>query len=201
VKLANMLASVTGLRSGEILALRFQDLGQDCLYIRASWNEADKLKPPKNNETRTIELPFPELVSDLFEQAKQNPFGVAPDSFVFWSESNAQRPMQPDRFVDGLRNALRQVGFSVEDTKQYVFHSWRHFYTSYMISRLDKKLLKSQTGHRTDEMLSHYADHRTEGDKELIQKHEREAFAGLFPKRQSVLIPNQQESYQMTYTN
>jgi hypothetical protein len=59
-----------------------------------------------------------------------------------------------------------------------------------MISRLDKKLLKSQTGHRTDEMLAHYADHRTEGDRELIQRHEREAFAGLLPERSSVLVAN-----------
>jgi integrase len=40
-KLANMLAAVTGMRSGEILALRLQDLGPDCLYVRGSWSKAD----------------------------------------------------------------------------------------------------------------------------------------------------------------
>ncbi|MDR0494312.1 MAG: site-specific integrase, partial [Treponema sp.] len=49
-KVANMLASVTGMRSGEILALRFMDIGKDCIYVNASWNRADKLKPTKNNE-------------------------------------------------------------------------------------------------------------------------------------------------------
>jgi hypothetical protein len=33
-KLANMLAAVTGMRCGEVQALRFQDLGSDCLYVR-----------------------------------------------------------------------------------------------------------------------------------------------------------------------
>jgi integrase len=190
VKLANMLSAVTGMRAGEILALRFQDLGEDCLYVRHSWNRDDGLKPPKNNETRIVELPFSDLVYELFEQAKQNPWGVSPESFVFWSEFRKDRPLEPDLLAKELKEVLRQIGFADEDAKQYVFHSWRHFYTSYMISRLDKKLLKSQTGHRTDEMLAHYADHRTEGDRELIQRHEREAFAGLLPEHQNVLVAN-----------
>jgi len=52
-KLANLLAMCTGLRAGEIQGLRKQDLGQNCLYIRHSWNYDDGLKPPKNNEQRT----------------------------------------------------------------------------------------------------------------------------------------------------
>ena len=82
-KIANMLASVTGMRSGEILALRLQDLGKDCIYVRASWNRADKLKPTKNNEPRTVEIPFPDLIYELVNLAKQNPWGVSPDSLVF----------------------------------------------------------------------------------------------------------------------
>jgi integrase len=193
-----MVSAVTGMRAGEILALRFQDLGEDCLYVQHSWNRDDGLKTPKNNETRIVELPFSDLVLNLFEQAKQNPWGVSPESFVFWSEFRKDRPMEPDLLGKELKEALRQIGFTDEDAKQYVFHSWRHFYTSYMISRLDKKLLKSQTGHRTDEMLAHYADHRTERDRELIQRHEREAFAGLLPERSNVLVPHSQEDYQIT---
>ena len=53
-KLANMLASVTSMRSGEILALQFQDMGPDCLYEKHSWNWVDKIKLTKNNEARTV---------------------------------------------------------------------------------------------------------------------------------------------------
>ena len=187
-KLANMLASVTGMRSGEILALRFQDLGADCLYVQGSWNIADGMKPPKNNKTRTVEIPFPDLMAGLFEQAKENPWGVTPDSFVFWSEFRKDRPMQPYMFVDGLREALVKIGFPKSEAGKYLFHGWRHFYTSYMIRKLDKKLLKSQTGHLTDEMLAHYGDHETEGDRELIQAMGRETFAGLIPERPKMLV-------------
>jgi len=187
-KLANMLAAVTGMRSGEILALRLQDLGPDCLYVRGSWNPADKIKLPKNNETRTVEIPFPDLISGLIELAQQNPFGVSPDSFVFWAESKKDMPMRGRVFVDGLRNALAQIGFTKDEAAKYLFHGWRHFFTSYMIRRLDKKLLKSQTGHKTDVMLAHYGNHETEGDRAIIQATEREAFAGLLPERTKLAV-------------
>lgn len=181
-KLANMLAAVTGMRSGEILALRFQDLGPDCLYVRGSWNRADKIKPPKNNKTRTVEVPFPDLMAGLIELVKQNPWGAAPDSFIFWADTKKDIPMQGRLFVDGLRAALIQIGFTQDEAVKYLFHGWRHFFTAYMIRRLDKKLLKSQTGHLTDEMLAHYGNHETDGDKEIIQTQKREAFTSLLPE-------------------
>jgi len=183
-RLANMLASVTGMRMGEILALRFQDLGSDCLYVRGAWNKDDGMKLPKNNEIRTVEIPFPGLMFALFSLAQQNPWGVNPDSFVFWAVTNKDIPMQGSRlFLDGLREALVQVGFTKEEAKKYIFHAWRHFFTSYMIKKLDKKLLKGETGHKTDIMLTLYSDHETEGDRETIQATKKETFAGLLPDR------------------
>jgi len=187
-KIANMLASVTGMRNGEILALRFQDLGSDCIYVRGSWNKADGMKLPKNNETRTVEIPFPDLMYVLFELAKQNPWGVSPDSFVFWSVTKKDVPMQGQCFGRMLCEALLKIGFSKDEAAKYIFHGWRHFYTSYMIRKIDKKLLKSQTGHKTDKMLSHYGDHDIEEDREIIQSVERETFAGLLPERSKMFV-------------
>jgi integrase len=197
-KLANMLAAVTGMRCGEIQALRFQDLGPDCVYVRASWNKADGIKPPKNNEKRTVEVPFPDLMNRLIEQAGQNPWGVSPDSFVFWSTTRKRVPMYGRSFVVGLREALVKIGFSEKQAAKYLFHGWRHFYTSYMIRKLDKKLLKSQTGHKTDVMLAHYANHCIEGDRELIQAKQLETFAGLLP--QNFLMLKYEEDPQTSAT-
>jgi integrase len=180
-KLANMLAAVTGMRQGEILALRFQDLGSDCLYVNHSWGNADGLKTPKNNETRVIELPFPDLMNGLIELAKRNPWGVDPESFIFWTERKNGIPMAGRLFVDGLRDALVKVGFTADNARKYLFHGWRHFYTSYMIGKIDKKLLKSQTGHRTDSMLWHYSDHQIAGDRERLRVAQIETFGDLVP--------------------
>jgi integrase len=182
-KIANMLACVTGMRSGEVLALRAQDLGPDCLYVDGSWNGTDKRKTPKNNEIRTVYIPFPDLMNGLIELAKLNPWGVTPDSFVFWTPYKKNIPMRPGLFVDGLRGALKKIGFSEDDTKKYDYHRWRHFYTAYMKGKMDRKLLKSQTGHLTDAMLDYYGDHETEGDKETILTTSRVAFGRLLPDK------------------
>jgi integrase len=181
-KIANMLASVTGMRSGEILALRFMDIGKDCIYVNASWNRADKLKPTKNNEPRTVEIPFPYLISELVNLARKNPWGVSPESFVFWADTKKDIPMRGRLLVDGLREALIKIGFSQNEAAKYMFHGWRHFFTSYMARKLDKKLLKGQTGHRTDIMIARYSDHELIGDRAIIQATEREIFAGLLPE-------------------
>jgi len=180
-KLANMLSAVTGMRQGEILALRLQDLGTDCLYVRGAWGSVDGLKLPKNNKPRTVELPFPDILQGLIDLANRNPWGASPDSFVFWTEYKAGVPMQGQQFVKGLRAALVKSGFSKSEAGEYVFHGWRHFYTTYLMGKLEKKLLKSQTGHLTDEMLYHYGEHQTESDRKTIQATTVKTFRELLP--------------------
>lgn len=46
----NLVAMSTGLPSGEILALRKEDIGSDCIHVRFAWSFADGLKKPKNGE-------------------------------------------------------------------------------------------------------------------------------------------------------
>jgi integrase len=55
---ANLLSITTGLRSGEVLALRKSDIGvnENILYIRHSWAYTDRLKSPKNGEERKVSL-------------------------------------------------------------------------------------------------------------------------------------------------
>lgn len=183
-RLANMLAAVTGLRSGEIRGLRIQDLGEDCLYVRHSWNCRDKLKTPKNNMCRAVEVPFPGLLHDLMVLAESNPRGATADSYVFWARDSSSKPMDGVLFVKGLRDVLKKVCANPEDAEAYVFHGWRHFYTSYMRGRLDTKLLQSQTGHKTASMLEHYSMHRLTGDKENIRQAEIEVFGSLISRSQ-----------------
>jgi integrase len=182
-KLANMLASVTGMRLGEILGLQFQDLGQDCIFVRNSFNDTDGLKCTKTIDERTVEIPFPGLMFALFSLAQQNPWGCTPTSYVFWAVTSKSIPMQGSRlFLGGMREALVNVGYTEAEAAKYMFHGWRHFFTSYMAPKLNKKLVKGETGHKTDIMFALYSDHETVGDRELIQTAKRETFAGILPE-------------------
>jgi len=55
-----------------------------------------------------------------------------------------------------------------------------------MISKLEKKLLKSQTGYKTDAMLNLYGAHWTEGDREKIRQAQQEVFGALVPTQSLV---------------
>jgi integrase len=181
-KLANMLAMVTGMRAGEIQGLRVQDLGQDCLYVRHSWNGTDGLKTTKTNESRTAEVPFPSLMRDLLTLAGTNPHGQGMDGYVFWAERKGDKPMEQALFNRGLREALIQAGMGETSAKVYTFHGWRHYFTSYMRERVNEKLLQQQTGHKTLVMLDHYAGHKIAGDRERLREAQIETFGGLLPE-------------------
>ena len=118
-----MLAMVTGMRAGEIQGLRVQDLGRDCLYVRHSWNCRDGLKTTKNNEVRTVEIPFPGLFEELIDLAKTNPHGANMDSFVFLGERLPGKPIEERLLIHDLRAALMQTGMSKETAVAYCFHA------------------------------------------------------------------------------
>jgi hypothetical protein len=49
-------------------------------------------------------------MNGLHEIAKQKPWGVSPDSYVFWTEYRQDRPMLGYIFNRGLRRALKKIG-------------------------------------------------------------------------------------------
>lgn len=177
-KLANLLAMCTGLRSGEIRALRKCDLGKSCLYIRHSWNSIDGLKSTKNGEERIVRFPFPELSEKLLELADANPFDKSMEAFVFFATIPG-KPIDSKCFIASLRSALEKIGIRHDESKNICFHAWRHFYASYMREKVSEKLLQSQTGHKTMAMLEHYSDHKITGDDEKIQNAQIELFGNI----------------------
>lgn len=176
--LANILAMCTGLRAGEIRALRKKDIGQSCLYINHSWNTLEGLKAPKNGEARTVQLPFPVITAKLLELAESNPFSDGLDAFVFYA-TIPNRPIEEHIFRNGLHDALEKIGMGKDEAKKYCFHAWRHFYAAYMKDRITTKLLQNQTGHKTIAMLEHYANHKINGDDERIQQAQIGVFGAI----------------------
>lgn len=185
--LANLLAMCTGLRSGEIRALRKKDIGQHCLYVNHSWNALEGLKTPKNGETRIVQLPFPAITEKLLELAGSNPFSSGMDAFIFYA-TIPNKPIEEHIFRNGLHDALEKIGMSKEDSKKYCFHAWRHFYAAYMKDRINAKLLQSQTGHKTLAMLEHYSNHKINGDDEQIIQAQIGVFGDIVKNAHTVIF-------------
>jgi integrase len=80
--IGNLLSITTGLRSGEVLAVRKSDIGKKVLTVRHSWSFIDGLKSPKNGDERNVPL-LPEVWGGLMELLEDNPHTVD-DPFVFY---------------------------------------------------------------------------------------------------------------------
>jgi integrase len=87
--------------------------------------------------------------------------------------------------LKGFRDALTKIGMKEAEAKQYVFHSWRHFFATHLSGKLDAKLLQQQTGHKTRAMLEHYANHRTQADEIAVQTAQKSAFAFLLEDKKA----------------
>lgn len=176
-RLASMLSMCTGMRCGEILALTADDLGENCIYVRHSYNLKDGLKSTKNGEERTVFVYFPYIMEQLRILAETNPYKNGA-GFIFWGLL-PDKPIDCNVFRKFFRRALVAAGMSQEDAKKMTFHAWRHFYTTYMADKVNQKVLQSQTGHKTQIMLEHYADHQTREDALVIMNAQAEVFGAV----------------------
>ena len=106
---ACLLACTSGLRSGEIRAIRRRNIGEHVLDVSCSWSNYDGLKSPKNGEARRVLL-LPEVRGLLLELLEESPHAEnqapANDPFVFYGEK-ADRPCSDELFRKGLILAIK----------------------------------------------------------------------------------------------
>ena len=155
-KIANLTAMCTGLRMGEVLALRLCDLGDDCIYVRHSWARGEGLKCPKNGEERFVKV-NPLLINILIKNAKKNAGVVKEDAFVFGKE-NSDSPMNGIHWNESLKSEVKKLGIN----KHITFHSWRHFFATQLLNDVDEHKVMVATGHKSQDIFEHYAHHVTE---------------------------------------
>ncbi|MDR0476038.1 MAG: tyrosine-type recombinase/integrase, partial [Treponema sp.] len=145
---ASLLACTTGMRSGEILALRQEDIEERAINVRHSWSEFDGLKSPKNGETRRVPL-LMEVRSKLLELARENPYG--PEGFIFYG-SLKDKPVVRNILQECLYDALAGIGIDAK-ARGIVFHSWRHYYAALMSDRMTADKVSRITGHKSKAVL------------------------------------------------
>lgn len=76
-RVASLVAATCGLRAGEVLALRPDDIDEDRLHVRHSWCRTGHLKETKTGETRDVPL-LQEVRRELLRLAAENPHGAGP---------------------------------------------------------------------------------------------------------------------------
>ena len=157
-RLANLISMCTGMRIGEIQALQIQDIDFDRIYVRHNWARNDGLKSPKNGTAREIKI-SKQLYQLIQQLINENPYGRCPDDFVFYGKFR-NIPGGCRQWNEALHVVMKKL--QIPNYKDITFHSWRHFFTTNMADHVDERKLQLATGHKTLDMLEHYAAHESQ---------------------------------------
>lgn len=156
IYLACLVALLTGMRSGELRALRYDAIGCEMITIDQAYADRAGIKAPKGKKTRYV--PCPEfLCNALKELALENPFVTMP-SLVFWSKRNGSVVSShyfSERFTQELvRSSLFTKNSLAE--RNISFHSLRHMANTLLRGSVDEHVLRMTIGHSSQQLSDLY---------------------------------------------
>lgn len=159
---ANRLASLTGMRIGEIMGLRGEYVFDGYIRVCGQYGQYGYKPYTKTKENRNIPV-LPEMMAILHKLMKKNGKG-----FVF-SQNGGATPVDQRRIRDEFHRALKRIGLTDEEIKKRGLtpHSWRHFVNTELQKQgLTIQQVQSVTGHSSERMTEHYShiDARQIGD-------------------------------------
>ena len=141
-----LIAGSTGLRRGEWIALRWQDI--DFVNLQADVTRSIWRNRVGETKTEASKKPVPlhpAVVRELIEWRKESPYNGDGD-FLFPSvQLNGRQPLQPDMILKRhLRPALEALGIK----KQIGWHSFRHGLATMLRQQgVDLKLAQAMLRH------------------------------------------------------
>lgn len=158
VRTANLLAAATGLRMGEIAALKRSSIQEGFVDVKYSWDAIyHKLKSPKTVKSTRF-VPIPKKVREALVEVMEKAVWKGDDDFVFQGDKQ-DRPLNPELFRDALYQMFGKIGIDEAERtrRQLTFHSWRHWFNSLMVNgKIPTFKVQSLTGHTTDSMTANY---------------------------------------------
>ena len=152
----NLLASKTGLRIGEILALRKENLFPDHLLINHGWNDKLGLQDTKNHKSRIVPIS-----NDMHRRLYEIAEAQAEGEYIF-SATNGKRPLYRSDISERFKRSLAAIGIDEEERKDRFlsFHSWRHYANSRLVnSGIPKSIVQSIIGHVNDDAMTEHYTH------------------------------------------
>ena len=153
-----LAAAYTGLRQGELLALRWSDIdfaGQR-VHVRRSWCQHSRAeKAPKSGRVRSVPL-VDELVGPLDRLSRREHF-TGPDDLVFATETGEHL---------GAHNVRRHYEQALERAglRRVRFHDLRHCFGSTAVRAFPLSDVQAMLGHAHVTTTMRYVHHRPGAD-------------------------------------
>ena len=164
IYLAVALAATTGMRQGEIRALRKEAIefvennveyeDQAIITVSESFAKTDGFKSTKGKRVRHVPV-SKSLAKELVKMADSNPYK---NGLIFWSDNSADTPIAGSYINKYYYAALAVVGITEEKRKErnIDFHSLRHFFNSMLRGEVDDSNLRLVVGHQSERMSDNY---------------------------------------------
>lgn len=156
-----LTAAFTGLRRGELVALRWRDVDFSGQVIRVRASYADgALTTPKSGKVRSV--PMAPAIAEALAKLGQRARWTGDDDLVFVGPAGS--------YLDG-RGLRRRYDSALKraDLRQLRFHDLRHTFGTRMIAKADIRRVQEWMGHadiQTTMKYLHYAPR--EGDAALV---------------------------------
>jgi integrase len=156
-----LTAAFTGLRRGELLALRWRDVdfAAQAVRVRATFS-AGHLTPPKSDKVCSVPL-APQVANALARLAQRDWF-TSDDDLVFPGELGGH--LDPSALRRRYAAALKRAGL-----RPLRFHDLRHTFGTRMIAKADIRRVQEWMGHadvQTTMQYLHYVPR--DGDAALV---------------------------------
>ncbi len=170
-----MILATTGIRSGEVRALRWNCVfgESSSLLITKAVKLDQQIGETKTEIDRVVLLPG--RTKRLLETWHEETPYSSSDDLVFFSGNDPNRPMDRKILCKRLDKALQLAGIDLGE-RRLVPHSFRHLFNTLMKNLLPEPLLRKLTGHATEAMTTQYDHpqiedllHRVQGAREIIE--------------------------------
>ena len=166
------LASLTGMRMGEIRALKVDQLEivdeeTSIVHITRTWNDHDHEKIPKGKRARQVTAPTV-VVKACIQLAEKNPHG---NGRVFWVARDPDAVRSKTFFEMNFYKAMEMAGIKEAERieKNITFHSLRHGFVSYLRYQVSDSTMRMAIGHRDKETTDRYTHLNMDNLKELAE--------------------------------
>jgi integrase len=165
---AFLLTAATGMRRGEVLALRWMDIDFEGrhIYVRKAWKDRDEQGPPKSGEERiTPILLFPERTVARLQQLYERPHSISPMDLVFCygDGSRLRGGWWKKRFYNALEKA------KIERVSRHLTpHGFRRTLNSLLLAaNKDSAKIRAALGWKEETTQNGYTQFRAEDLEDL----------------------------------
>ena len=146
---AAFLSAFTGMRLGEIRALRPSRIHDGYIVVDSSWSDTSGIKTTKSGKARVV--PITKRIHTMLRKAAD---GRADDELIFSSDG---RVPYDDRYFSGpMKEIMKRLGIDSEG-RNLSFHSFRHFFNTQIVAAgISGEIVRNIVGHESVEMTDRY---------------------------------------------